>query len=306
MVRAVQAAVFGTADPGWDRVNIEGEGVLPRLREAAAMPPWTAPYRLVVATVSELGPAPATWANALREAPASSRIVLVVDQDKPAGLPVLLNTLERTPSAGTVVIDCTPLKPAEAERWAQETAAEAGHRLAQAAARLLVHKVGTNAGLIRQEVAKLAAYAGRRASITFEDVQAVAVQTAEESVFALMDALGEQNTNRALAVLRQVLAQGENPLGLIALMARHVRQIWTARGSTGPAALAQELRLPGFVAEKLLAQARRLDYDELGRMLCRLADADEAIKTGRISGDVALEMVVMGIELSGDTGSVTW
>jgi len=259
------------------------------------MPPWTAPVRFVAATVPDLGQSPQMWAEALTAVPPTSRVMLVVEHDRPGGLETLVKTLAATPAS--MVVDCTPLRPAEAEQWAALVAARLGRRLGSSAARLLVHRAGINAGVLQAEVAKLAMYAGRRSTITVDDVLAVSVQSAEEPVFSLMDAIGTEDTGRALAVLRQVLAQGENPLGLLALMVRHVRQLWLARASTGPAALADELRLPRFVAEKLLAQARRLDYDDLAALWCRLADADEAIKTGRIPGDVALEMVVLGLEI---------
>lgn len=295
MRKAVLEASFGSVEPGWDYVSIEGEDVWPRLREAAAMPPWTAPVRFVAATVPDLEPSPQKWAEALAAVPPTSRVMLLVESDRPAGLETLVKRLAAVPAS--MVVDCTPLKPGEAEQWAAMAAARLGRRLGSSAARLLVHRAGTNAGVLQSEVAKLAMYAGRRSTITVDDVVAVSVPSAAESVFSLMDAIGTADTSRALAVLHQVLAQGENPLGLLALLVRHVRQLWLARASAGPAALADELHVPRFVAEKLLAQARRLDYGDLAALWCRLADADEAIKTGRVPGAVALEMVVLGLEI---------
>jgi DNA polymerase III delta subunit len=54
----------------------------------------------------------------------------------------------------------------------------------------------------------------------------------------------------------------------------------------------RELKMHPYVADKLLIQARRFSLPDLEAEYHRLLDLDEAIKTGQMPGDLALETFV--------------
>ena len=50
-----------------------------------------------------------------------------------------------------------------------------------------------------------------------------------------------------------------------------------------------------FIVEKLLAQSARFGFDELEAIVRRIAEIDQAVKTGRTKAVLALELLVLEI-----------
>jgi DNA polymerase-3 subunit delta len=104
-----------------------------------------------------------------------------------------------------------------------------------------------------------------------------------------------------VALLARLLASREEPLRLLALLARHYRQLLAARielhRGAGEAELAARLGVHPFVAKKLAAQCGRFAGAELESALARLARADLDLKSSRRPADLVLEEAVVGLAL---------
>ena len=103
-----------------------------------------------------------------------------------------------------------------------------------------------------------------------------------------------QALRQGLVVLPMVL--GSSLLLLLALLTRHVRQLWQAkvlmkRGVRGKA-LAKPLGLHPFIAEKLGRSAARFSDAQLRQSFLDIADADYMMKTGG-GGNELLEHIVI-------------
>jgi DNA polymerase III subunit delta len=148
------------------------------------------------------------------------------------------------------------------------------------------------------EIEKLLTYAGDRA-VTADDVARLVAPVSLESVFRLIDALGDRDGARATSLLHRYLDEGEHPLRLLALIVRQFRQVTRARAlldaGTAPGALAGPLGVPPFAAGKLAGQARRFPLPALAGLLARLLDADAGVKTGRIDAVLALDLFVADV-----------
>lgn len=195
------------------------------------------------------------------------------------------------------VLAAMPPPVDELPRWctARATALH-GVRLHPAAATALVARVPASLDLLDQELGKLAAYIGVGGEVGAEDVQALVAPSREESVFLLMDAVGEGRAHDAFTLLSQLRLQGEEPLGLMALLARHVRLLAQAgdvlAAGGGPDRLVAAAGLPPFVARRLLAQARRFGEADVEAALEALWESEWAIKSGRLDDQSALTGVV--------------
>lgn len=105
-----------------------------------------------------------------------------------------------------------------------------------------------------KEFDKLALFS-KAPRITKAELIAVFSGLPEVSVFALLDAISARDSKKALMLLRRQLADGTYFTVLLALLTRHVRQLWQAKvlmakGVRGRA-LAKPLELNPFIAEKL-------------------------------------------------------
>ncbi|MFC1961394.1 DNA polymerase III subunit delta [Chloroflexota bacterium] len=189
-------------------------------------------------------------------------------------------------------------------KWLDHRAAHYGVTLDNLAKRALISVVGEDLNKADGELYKLAAYVGAGQTITEAHVAQLTHYVPEESVFALVDALGQRDGRTAAQVMHQLLdAERDTTSGAMGLFAMIVRQfrlliqarefLATGRGR-GPA-MAKELRVHTFVAGKLEKQSRNFTMEDLETIYRRLLDIDRRIKTGRIDPVLALDMLVAGL-----------
>lgn len=148
-----------------------------------------------------------------------------------------------------------------------------------------------------REFDKLALFSQDR-RITRDLLEKVFAGLPEVSVFALLDAISERKAKKALQLLRRQLNDGTYFTVILALLTRHVRQLWQAQvlqqqGIRGKA-LAKPLELNPFIAEKLGRAAMKFPSVVLKRNMLELVDADYYLKTGQ-AGEEILEHVVIDL-----------
>lgn len=157
---------------------------------------------------------------------------------------------------------------------------------------------GGDLNVMTNELEKALAYVGVRETITLADVVAVGTQSAEEHIFALLDAVGHRNAPKSLDLVDEMLRAGGKPDGVAArtfvMVARHLRQVWAAKylaekrlsgdrlppdvqmllsGEMLGITQRQSYRLRG-----LQEQARAWSYEDLQGGLARTLASDMAMK----------------------------
>lgn len=187
------------------------------------------------------------------------------------------------------------LKGGAMVKWIQEQAKAAGGEFTPQAAALLASLVGDDARLAYQEIQKLLAYANYQRPVEPDDVENLAASVSQGDIFAMVDALGNQDGRRAMGMLQRLLNE-QDPLSIFGMVVRQFRLLLLARevldrgGREGD--VARELRVHPFVAGKVTAQARHFSIPTLEMVYHRLLGIDKAIKTGQIDGDLALDTLV--------------
>jgi DNA polymerase-3 subunit delta len=182
------------------------------------------------------------------------------------------------------VIEFTRPRKEELVGWLLRRAAREGKKMAPAAADLLISRAGTGMTLLANELQKLIVFAGEREIITREDVLLLSPRLTEENIFAVVDSLGERRAQKALAGIRDLLAAGEPPPVILAMVARQFRLLLQAKELAAKGAkvshLAEELKVPLFVAKKITQQSAGFSSARLEEILRRLLEMDVAVKTG--------------------------
>lgn len=189
------------------------------------------------------------------------------------------------------------LKGPALQRWVQERVEKTGGRITPGAVRLLVDLVGDDLWAMASELEKLATYALNR-QITELDVQTLTVGAKEASVFALVDAITARNLRDAARLLHQLLEDGAAPPYLLFMIARQFRLLLQTRDLKAQGMDNQEISrrigvFSDFAMRKTLEQARNAQRPALVAAYHRLLEADLAIKTGRLEGDLALELLLV-------------
>lgn len=299
---------------------------LAALREAADALPFMSERRLVVVLglVGRCNPRggdrgegrkalAAGLIDYLPAVPPSTRLVLVeerLEKDNPVLRWASSFAADpATPAEAAVVRAFDPPPSGALPRWIEARARAAGGSIradaAAALAEALERDGRVNLRMAASEVEKLVTYAGGR-EVTADDVARLVASIRLESVFRLVDAIGDRDRRAALARLHELQAAGEAPLRLLALITRQFRLLHRTAlllGAGRPAAeLPRLLGVPPFVGRKLAAQARRFRTPALADALARLLEADAGIKTGAVDGPIALELLVATLGDEAPTG----
>jgi DNA polymerase-3 subunit delta len=186
---------------------------------------------------------------------------------------------------------------AQLTEWVVRRARAQRHRIAPEVARTLVGAVGDDLRLLASEIDKLGTYVGAGGEIRLEDVEALTPISRQAKVFDLTDALARRDTATALRLLHELLAQGESPLGIVALTAFQTRalmqvKLLTERGM-GAYQIASTAGLAPFVVEKSLPLARRFTFAQLEAAHHTLLAIDIALKRSRMTPELALDLLVL-------------
>lgn len=176
--------------------------------------------------------------------------------------------------------------PRQVAPWVREEAKDKGVRIDANAINRLVDTVGNDLSRLSLALEQLQLFAGDR-PVTSDDVDDLIADTRERSVFELTDAIGAADRPRALAAVSALCDQRESAVGVVVMLARHIRQLSMLhhmRSANVPRPQwASAIGVPPFVVDKLAAQARAYTPAALAVATQRLATVDRALK-----GDITL------------------
>jgi DNA polymerase-3 subunit delta len=192
--------------------------------------------------------------------------------------------IEAVKAAGGDISAEQTLKQRELPKWVQAQAQRHGITIEPTAAQALVAAVGDRQQRLLREIEKLALEHGRGASIGLDEVEAVAAHSAERQVWSLVDALMARDRAAATRTFIELRAQGESLARLVPLMARRVREVlaFAERLEAGesPSQIKASIKMPPWMADHRLREARRSDVDSLRRAVEALADLELASRGG--------------------------
>ena len=224
--------------------------------------------------------------------PETTTLVVVAGEALDAASPLLKAAQQH----GKVRSFITP-KGAALEQWVTKRAEATGASITPEATRLLIELIGDNLRLLALEVEKLSVYVGRGGRIGVEQARTLTPEVSQSRIFDLTDALARRDRSRALALLHELLANGEHPLGIVALTAAQTRALiqvksLSERGMRSPQ-IAQVAGMAPFVVDKSLPLARQFSFAQLEAAHRALLDTDIALKSSRMSPELALDLLTI-------------
>lgn len=206
--------------------------------------------------------------------------------------------LKSLSEAGTCV-EFKKLYDNQIPSWIQYMCQVEGLQISEDANHLLHKLVGSHLLEVEGELLKLKEYISPRTRIEVSDVAQVVSKAREESVFQWTEAVAAKDRIKALELLASLLDQGQSEVGIVVLMARHVRLLLKIKkgielGYSGPR-LAQYVQVPPYFLTGYLKQASLWSVSGLERVLLTLNETDKALKTSPLSAPLWLENMVLKI-----------
>jgi DNA polymerase-3 subunit delta len=150
---------------------------------------------------------------------------------------------------------------------------------------------------LKSEIAKISSYSRTR-QITREDIDAVADPVLEARVFDMTDAVGNRQFDRALRLLSELYSLNQNPIMILAILGKHLRQLYSARlvlesGKGTPALMEMWNMKTNWQANKLMQCARKCSLSWCRSAMAWACEADLAMKsTGRDQEEVLTELML--------------
>ncbi len=232
----------------------------------------------------------------LPELPKATRLIFLESQSLPDSHRII--RLAREKKIGYVRKFEQP-KGGDLERWVRTHAEERGGRIAPQAAALLATNVGGDLQALTNEIEKLVLYKGSEATIEAADVALLSPYAAEDTIFELVDALGNRQTARAAELFQEKVDEGADPFYLFSMFIRQFRLLIQARylldRGERAAGIAEQMKQRPFVADKLARQARNFTLPQLEQIYRRLLEIDVDAKTGKADLMTALYLLVAGL-----------
>lgn len=185
---------------------------------------------------------------------------------------------------------------AQLGKWAGGILAKEGRKITNRTMELFLSMVGDDMENIRMELEKLISYTMGRDVITDEDVKAVCTVRVSSRIFDMVAAIAGRQTRKAMDLYEDLLTLKEPPMRILFLIARQFNQILQVKElmekGMDRGTIASKLKLQPFVAGKTMPQARQFSREQLFSYVNSCIEAEEAVKTGRLSDRLAVELLI--------------
>jgi DNA polymerase-3 subunit delta len=178
--------------------------------------------------------------------------------------------------------------------WAKRIAGDFGWQLAPDAAGLLATTFGDDLFSVRQTIERATLYIGNRRRIESADVEIVLAGEGTHTVFLLLNALGDGDLNRSLAIVRSLFAGQDQPhLWLAALSSLLQRLLRLAElDEPDKFTAARQTGIHHRFIDQARSQVRHFRTQGLSAAILACFETEWAIKTSRVTPRLGWELLV--------------
>jgi DNA polymerase-3 subunit delta len=150
---------------------------------------------------------------------------------------------------------------------------------------------------IHNEIDKLILYCDDKRDITSNDIDAICTKTIKDTIFDLTDAITIRNPEQAFKLLNDLIYLKEPISKILFMISRQFRNILKVKlyqsiGVTAIGELCSKAGLKPFELGKLKRQSNLMSFSSLTSAIEECLSTDVSIKTGKIDGRIALEVMI--------------
>lgn len=257
--------------------------------------PMMSPYRLVIIKEAELLKEK-DWdiLKASIDKGLSSSIVIFVHEAKFDKRKKIYKWL----TTNTQVVELVTPYENQIPVWIHYMAQKSGLVFDQGAALQLLHLVGLDLSEIHNEILKLKHYFhDHKGSLGMNEVLQVVSKKRIESVFDLTNSVAMGDKPLSLQLLSDLLNQGQNEVGVVALMSRHMRILKKilecSKNGLSQKQLSLKIGVSPFFIDQYIQQSRVWTLNKINLIFDLLLETDRALKSSPLSSKIWLEHFVI-------------
>jgi len=193
------------------------------------------------------------------------------------------------------VIQASSLNGASLTKWLKKEAAAIHLSITDQALEKMVQLLGTDLRRLHSELEKIQLYVGEGGEATEETVEQLVSRVLENNVFALVDHVVNRRKNQAFRTLFDLFEQNEEPIKMVALLAKQFRTIYQVKDLSkkgfSQKKIASQLKLHPYVVKLYHDQGKHFSESECLKLLKEIAEVDYTMKIGQMDKRLALELL---------------
>ena len=182
-------------------------------------------------------------------------------------------------------------------RWILGTLKKENKKITEDTLRHFLERTGSDMENIHMELEKLLSYTEGRDVITSEDVEEICTMQTTGQIFEMIRAIAEKKQRLALDLYYDLLALKEPPMRILFLIARQFNQLLLVKSLAAKgmdrSSIASKAQVAPFIAGRLTTQARSFTLEQLKNAVKDCVDAEEAVKTGRMTDILSVELLIV-------------
>ena len=182
-------------------------------------------------------------------------------------------------------------------RWVGGRIKKEGKGMSQAAYNLFIAKTGSDMENIDKELEKLLCYCLEKDTIEEADVEAITTEQIQSKVFDMVDAISNHKQKVALDLYYDLLALKEPAMRIMFLITRQFQMLMIVKSMSnkgfGNKEIASKAGCPEWAVKKYQAQGRGYSLEQLKKAVNDGVSYEEAVKTGRMNDQLAVELFIM-------------
>ncbi len=194
---------------------------------------------------------------------------------------------------GADVIECPQLDEASMRQWVRDEAANRKVKIDGDAVKELMDRAGNRLSDVQNALNLVINYVGNVGVVTESDVRAACADVAEETVWALTDAIAASNTHKALSALHQLIALNKTPDEILGTINWLVENAYRAMPET------QAPAPKPFVATKVVELGKTLGLPKLKAAMAMCTRTHFNMRETGVDRNLALEMLVIKLSMGG-------
>lgn len=207
----------------------------------------------------------------------------------------IVKRLKKLPNAN----ETKELSEIEISGWIKRQCTINGVDIRDDAVRAFANITGKDLINAKNEIDKLISYVGPNGVITTDIVNLVVVKEIQRDVFALSNAIVEQNKPKIINLYRELRDSGNDIFYLFSLVSKSMREIFLVNSilleGYKQADVAKMMKVSPGRAYYMVRNAKSLDIDIVKDYILKLGDLDYNIKSGKVDIKSGFELFIFGI-----------
>ncbi len=225
----------------------------------------------------------------------STLLIFEVNHNKLDERKKLVKTLKKQAN----LIKIEQMSEKEMKNWIKSYLHENYKDIKEDALNLFIELTGINYNIIKQELEKLQLFLGDRPTINRQDVHDIVNRSLEQNVFLLTDYIQKGKKDKAIHLVRDLIAMKEEPIKLLALITSNYRlfyqsKILNEKGYSGQQ-IAKTVNVHPYRVKLALQQARYYQLHQLLNIINNCAETDYKLKSSYMDKQLILELFILSL-----------